>query len=71
MTSLLIAFIRLYKVVISPVLPFNRCRYYPTCSEYAIDALQKFGTAKGTLMAVKRIARCHPFSKHAAYDPVP
>lgn len=45
------------------------CRFYPTCSEYALQAVQKYGAAKGSLMAVKRISRCHPFCK-GGYDPL-
>jgi len=54
---------------ISPYLP-NACRFQPTCSQYAIEAIERFGPARGSSMAVKRILRCHPF--HAGgYDPVP
>lgn len=49
----------------------GHCRYIPTCSQYAIEALEKYGAAKGTYLAVKRILRCHPFSKRSGYDPVP
>lgn len=63
--------IRLYQLLISPFLPFNNCRFYPTCSEYAAEAIGKHGIWKGSWLSVKRIARCHPFHKHAAYDPVP
>ena len=45
------------------------CRFYPTCSEYALQAVQKYGAAKGSLLAVKRISRCHPFCK-GGYDPL-
>jgi putative membrane protein insertion efficiency factor len=65
------ALIRSYKVAISPFLPFNHCRYYPTCSDYAIEAVTKFGIAKGGWLALKRIGRCHPLSKHEIFDPVP
>ena len=54
---------------ISPYLP-NACRFQPTCSQYAIEAIERFGPARGSSMTVKRILRCHPF--HAGgYDPVP
>ena len=57
-----------YKRFISPLLP-SACRFYPTCSEYTMDAVRKFGPARGLWMGVKRISRCHPF--HAGgYDPV-
>lgn len=71
MAAVLIAFVRAYKVLISPILPFNHCRYYPTCSEYAIEALEKFGALKGGWLTVRRVARCHPYSKHELYDPIP
>lgn len=71
MSTIIIALLRVYKLLLSPVLPFNHCRYYPTCSDYAIEAVQKFGTIKGCWLAAKRIARCHPYSKRELYDPVP
>lgn len=64
----LIRLIRLYKKYISPGLPPS-CKYLPTCSEYAIDAIVKYGAFKGSLMAAWRILRCNPFSK-GGYDPV-
>ncbi len=71
MSVVVVALIKIYKVLLSPILPFNHCRYYPTCSDYAVEAVQKFGTIKGGWLAVKRIGRCHPYSKHELYDPVP
>ena len=62
--------IRFYQKHISPCFP-ARCRYYPTCSAYAIEAIEKYGALKGGWLALKRILRCHPFSKHDHYDPVP
>jgi len=61
--------IRLYKILLSPFLPMA-CRFTPTCSDYAQDAIAMHGAGAGTILAIKRICRCHPFSK-AAYDPVP
>ena len=65
----MIAAIRFYQRNISPLCP-PRCRYIPTCSEYALEAVEKYGAVKGGCMAAKRIARCHPFHK-GGYDPVP
>ena len=66
---LLIAFVRGYQVVLSPLLP-AACRYYPSCSAYAVEALEKHGAWRGSWLAVKRIARCHPF-RAGGYDHVP
>jgi len=62
------ALIKAYKLLISPILP-SSCRFYPSCSEYALDALRKYGLVKGLWLTVKRIARCHPLSD-GGYDPV-
>ena len=67
----LIFFIRVYQLLVSPLLPFNSCRFYPSCSQYAEEAIAKHGARKGGWYALKRIARCHPFHKHAGFDPVP
>ena len=61
--------IRLYQNVISPQLP-PACRYTPTCSQYAIEAIKKHGPIKGTWLAIKRILRCNPWGG-SGYDPVP
>ena len=63
------AAIRFYQRKISPALP-PRCRYIPTCSEYALEAIEKYGAVKGGWLAARRIARCPPFHK-GGYDPVP
>jgi putative membrane protein insertion efficiency factor len=57
-----------YKVAISPLLP-SACRYLPTCSEYMMDAVQKYGVWRGVWLGLKRLARCHPFHE-GGYDPV-
>lgn len=69
MKKILLAFVRFYQVAISPMLP-PRCRYTPTCSQYAVEALQKHGATKGSVLALRRICRCHPFGG-SGYDPVP
>ena len=61
--------IRLYQRLISPAFP-SRCRFYPTCSQYAIEAIEKHGPLKGGWLAAKRIARCHPLHP-GGVDPVP
>ncbi|WP_306605301.1 membrane protein insertion efficiency factor YidD [Azonexus sp.] len=69
MKILFIALVRVYQYAISPLFG-RRCRYFPTCSEYAVDAIQKFGAVKGGWLSVKRICRCHPWHP-GGYDPVP
>jgi putative membrane protein insertion efficiency factor len=68
-SRILVLFIRSYQVVIAPHLP-PACRYYPSCSAYAIEALEKHGSICGSWLAVRRIARCHPF-RPGGFDPVP
>lgn len=68
LTFLLKTFIVLYRVFISPVLR-PRCRFLPTCSEYALDALTCYGPYKGSILALKRICRCHPWGGHG-FDPL-
>ncbi len=63
-----ILILRFYKYAISPLLP-PACRFTPTCSEYAIEAIAKYGFWKGSLLGLKRLVRCHPFSD-GGYDPV-
>ncbi len=69
MVTIPVMLIKLYKLVISPVLP-QACRFYPTCSQYAIEALTRHGLVKGGFLSVKRILRCHPLCD-GGYDPVP
>ncbi|MBL7766909.1 MAG: membrane protein insertion efficiency factor YidD [Chitinophagaceae bacterium] len=69
-TSILRFVIKIYQLVLSPLLGANKCRYTPTCSEYASEALQKHGLIKGFWLSVKRISRCAPWGGHG-YDPVP
>ena len=70
MKKVFLSLIRFYRKFISPLCP-GKCRYVPTCSAYAIEAIEKYGAAKGGWLALKRICRCHPFSKRDFYDPVP
>jgi hypothetical protein len=66
---LLIVFVKLYKITLSPLLPPS-CRHYPTCSNYAIEALDKHGLFKGSYLSIIRILKCNPFFR-GGYDPVP
>ena len=69
MKRILIRLIKLYQRYISPV-KITRCPYIPTCSAYGLEAIEKHGAMKGSILAVWRILRCNPFS-HGGYDPVP
>lgn len=69
MKFLLLKFIRFYQIIISPLFPPS-CRFQPTCSHYAIAAVERFGAWRGGWMSIKRILRCHPFHP-GGYDPVP
>ena len=69
MKRLLIALIKFYRKHISPNIG-NRCKYVPTCSQYGLEAIEKYGALKGGLLTVWRILRCNPFSE-GGYDPVP
>ena len=71
MSFIVINIIRLYQIFLSPLLGASKCRYYPTCSTYAIEAIQEWGFLKGSWLGIKRIFRCHPFSKHDHFDPIP
>jgi putative membrane protein insertion efficiency factor len=68
MKKILIALLKGYKMFISPYIA-RSCRYTPTCSEYAIEAVERFGALKGAVMALKRVIRCNPFSA-GGHDPV-
>lgn len=67
---LLLALVRFYRRAISPHMA-PRCRYIPTCSQYALEAIEKYGAIRGGFMALRRVLRCHPFSRRGPYDPVP
>lgn len=68
MQAVVIAALKGYKLFISPLLP-SACRYYPTCSEYMMEAVARHGVLRGVWMGVKRLGRCHPFHE-GGYDPV-
>jgi hypothetical protein len=68
MKTLAIFFLRQYKRWVSPIFPPS-CRYVPTCSEYALEAIERYGLIHGTALGVWRLLRCHPFAK-GGYDPV-
>ncbi len=67
--GLLLSIIRGYQLAISPFLP-HCCRFSPTCSEYAMEAIRQFGAGHGSWMSIRRIAKCHPFHE-GGFDPVP
>jgi len=67
--KLVIHSIKIYQKFISPLKGVSSCRFYPTCSQYAIDAIEKYGIIKGSFMSIKRILKCHPFHP-GGYDPV-
>lgn len=69
MRTLLTLLVRGYQVSLGPLLP-AACRYYPSCSAYAIEALERHGALRGSWLALRRIGRCHPF-RPGGYDPVP
>ena len=70
MKRLLLGLIRFYQKHISPAFP-PRCRFSPTCSQYALEAISKYGAWRGGWLALRRLLRCHPFYKGDWYDPVP
>jgi putative membrane protein insertion efficiency factor len=65
-----IKFVKTYQKILSPVLGGNNCRFHPTCSFYAIEAINRYGVAKGSWLASKRILKCHPLHE-GGFDPVP
>ncbi|ANB62219.1 putative membrane protein insertion efficiency factor (plasmid) [Anoxybacillus amylolyticus] len=69
MKQLLMAIIRFYQLVISPLKP-PTCRFYPTCSHYGLEAIRRFGAIKGGWLTIKRVVKCHPFHP-GGFDPVP
>ncbi|MCC6318150.1 MAG: membrane protein insertion efficiency factor YidD [Gemmatimonadaceae bacterium] len=69
MRVLLTSIVRGYQLFLGPLLP-AACRYYPSCSQYALEALERHGAWRGSLLAIKRIGRCHPFHP-GGFDPVP
>ena len=73
MKNLVLALIRFYRRRLSGLKRAPTCRFIPTCSQYALEALEKYGAVKGSWLAFKRIMRCHPFhfGEHDFYDPVP
>ena len=70
MKKVFLLLIRFYQNAVSPWFP-ARCRFRPTCSAYAFEAINKYGAVKGTWLALRRLLRCHPFYKGDTYDPVP
>jgi putative membrane protein insertion efficiency factor len=68
MRKLIVAILRFYKWAVSPLLP-SACRYYPSCSDYMRQAVEKYGPVRGVWMGIKRVARCHPF-RQGGLDPV-
>ncbi|QXM07022.1 membrane protein insertion efficiency factor YidD [Crassaminicella indica] len=68
MKEILIGMVKIYRRYISPLKP-QTCRFYPTCSQYALEALEKYGAIKGTIISIKRILKCHPFHS-GGYDPL-
>ena len=68
MQAVVIQLLRFYKGWVSPLLP-SACRFYPTCSEYMLEAVQKHGAARGVWLGARRLARCHPFHE-GGFDPV-
>ena len=70
LTKFCIYFIKFYQIFLSKLLFFPRCRFYPSCSNYAIEAIEKRGIIKGIYLAILRILRCNPFNDNCGFDPV-
>lgn len=70
MKKILLWLVRFYQKYLSPMKRYSCCKYFPTCSNYAVEAIERFGALKGTGLAIWRILRCNPFSK-GGYDPIP
>lgn len=68
MKYILVGMIRVYQML--PFCSHNKCRFIPTCSNYGIEAISRYGAFKGSILTVKRIIRCNPFSNKSGYDPV-
>ena len=70
MKKFLISLVRIYQLFFSALFGFNKCRFSPTCSNYMIEAISKKGVLFGFWLGLKRISKCHPFSKSSGFDPV-
>ena len=70
MRIVLIILIKFYRYVISPLLGPPRCRFYPSCSDYGLEAIQRYGAVRGSYLTLKRLLKCHPFHE-GGIDPVP
>ncbi len=68
MRALILLLLRAYQLLVSPLLG-QRCRFYPSCSQYALEAVTRYGSLRGSVLALRRLARCHPFNA-GGYDPV-
>jgi len=71
MKQMFIILIQIYQRFVSTLLPFNHCRFYPSCSNYSLEAIETHGAISGFWLTLKRIIKCHPFSSSSGYDPVP